>query len=210
MKQNESTIVPVSRSNRADDTNSATHTSSILTDAMAFASSFDRLGMASLRLSLVIILLWIGALKFTKYEAEDIVPLVANSPLMSFFYSHPAPAYMSHMNAEGEVNLEHQKWHESNGTYRFSHGLGVGIILIGLMILAHPIWPRIASAGSFLLIFMSLTTLSFLITTPDSWVPSLGGTEHGFPYLSGVGHAIIKDIMMLAAAIVTMADSAKS
>ena len=27
---------------------------------------------------------------------------------------------------------------------------------------------------------MSLVTLSFLITTPESWVPNLGDSEHGF------------------------------
>jgi Protein of unknown function, DUF417 len=57
------------------------------------AASLDGFGMALLRLGLVIVLVWIGGLKFARYEAEDIVPLVANSPLMSFFYYHPAPEY---------------------------------------------------------------------------------------------------------------------
>ena len=57
---------------------------------------------------------------------------------------------------------------------------------------------------------MSLTTLSFLITTPECWVPSLGGPEHGFPLLSGAGRLVVKDAIMLGAAVVTMADSAKS
>jgi reactive chlorine resistance protein C len=57
---------------------------------------------------------------------------------------------------------------------------------------------------------MSCTTLSFLITTPEAWVPALGDAEHGFPYLSGAGRLIFKDCIMLAAAVVTLADSAKS
>jgi len=31
---------------------------------------------------------------------------------------------------------------------------------------------------------MSLVTLSFLVTTPEAWVPNLGGPEHGFPLLN--------------------------
>jgi uncharacterized membrane protein YkgB len=57
---------------------------------------------------------------------------------------------------------------------------------------------------------MSLVTLSFLVTTPESWVPALGDTEHGFPYLSGRGRLVVKDAIMLGAALVTMADSAKA
>jgi reactive chlorine resistance protein C len=34
------------------------------------------------RYGLAIVLLWIGGMKFTAYEAEGIKPLVANSPLM--------------------------------------------------------------------------------------------------------------------------------
>ena len=63
--------------------------------------------------------------------------------------------------------------------------------------------------GSCLLILMSCTTLSFLITTPEAWVPALGDVNHGFPYLSGSGRLIVKDFIMLAAAVVTLADSAK-
>jgi reactive chlorine resistance protein C len=57
---------------------------------------------------------------------------------------------------------------------------------------------------------MSLTTLSFLVTTPECWVPSLGGPEHGVPLLSGAGRLVVKDAIMLGAAMVTMADSAKA
>jgi uncharacterized membrane protein YkgB len=57
---------------------------------------------------------------------------------------------------------------------------------------------------------MSITTLSLLVTTPEAWVPALGEATHGFPYLSGVGRLIIKDSIMLGAAVTTMADSAKA
>src|SRR5260370_2798986 len=174
------------------------------------ASRLDRVGMGVLRLGLIIVLVWIGGLKFAKYEADGIVPLVSQSPLMSFFYHHPAPEYRQYMNKEGELNAAHRAWHESNGTYAFSRGLGIVIILIGLLIALHPVLPQVATVGSFLLIFMACTTLSFLVTTPEAWVPALGATTHGFPHLSGTGRLIIKDVIMLGAAVVTLADSAKA
>jgi uncharacterized membrane protein YkgB len=40
--------------------------------------------------------------------------------------------------------------------------------------------------------------------------PGLGYTTHGFPYLSGVGRLIIKDTIIVGAAVVTLADSART
>jgi uncharacterized membrane protein YkgB len=57
---------------------------------------------------------------------------------------------------------------------------------------------------------MSLVTLSFLVTTPACWVPPLGDVNHGFPFLSGAGRLVIKDAIMMGAALVVMADSAKA
>ena len=39
-----------------------------------------------LRISIFIVMAWIGGLKAFHYEADGIVPFVANSPLMSFFF----------------------------------------------------------------------------------------------------------------------------
>lgn len=181
----------------------------LLLPVFSAAAKLDRVAMGMLRTALVIVLVWIGGLKFVNYEADSIVPLVANSPLMSFLYHQPAE-YRSHMNKEGELNPQHRAWHGENGTYTFSHGLGVVIVSIGLLIALYPIKPELSALGSFLLILMSCTTLSFLITTPEAWVPALGDAQHGFPYLSGAGRLIVKDCIMLAAAVVTMADSARS
>ena len=176
---------------------------------LSAAARLDRVAMAMLRAALVIVLVWIGGLKFVNYEADSIVPLVANSPIMRFLYKQPAE-YRTHMNKEGELNPQHRAWHQENGTYTFSHGLGTVIIGIGLLIALYPVKPELSALGSILLICMSCTTLSFLITTPEAWVPALGDANHGFPYLSGAGRLIVKDLIMLAAAVVTMTDSAKT
>jgi uncharacterized membrane protein YkgB len=52
--------------------------------------------------------------------------------------------------------------------------------------------------------------LVFLVTTPEAWVPALGDANHGFPYLSSGGRLIVKDFIMLGAAIVTFVDAAKA
>ncbi len=41
-----------------------------------------------LRISIFVVMAWIGGLKAFHYEAEGIVPFVTNSPLMSFFYNN--------------------------------------------------------------------------------------------------------------------------
>ena len=174
------------------------------------AARLDRVGITVTRIGLVVVLVWIGGLKVFAYEDEGIVPFVANSPLMSFFYKAPAGEYRQHMNREGDLVPANREWHQQNGTYLFAYGLGSVIVLYGVLIALHPWLPRVAAVGSFLVFVMSFVTLSFLITTPEAWVPALGSTEHGFPLLSGAGRLVIKDAIMMGAALVTMADSAKA
>jgi uncharacterized membrane protein YkgB len=114
------------------------------------------------------------------------------------------------MNGEGQLVPPNRQWHQENRTYIFSHGLGTVIVLFGILLCLHPWKPELATIGSFLVVGMSLVTLSFLVTTPESWVPALGDIQHGFPYLSGRGRLVIKDAIMAGAALVTMADSAKA
>lgn len=175
---------------------------------LEWAARMDRVGIAVTRLGLIIVLVWIGGLKVARYEADGIVPFVANSPLMSFFYSDPA-GYKERKNPEGALVPANRAWHEKNGTYPFAIGLGSVIVLYGVMLSLHPLFPKVAAAGSFLVFVMSFVTLTFLITTPECWVPNLGDTTHGFPYLSGAGRLVVKDAIMMGAALVTMADSAK-
>ena len=129
-------------------------------------------GVLILRYGLVLVLVWIGLMKFTLYEAKGISSLIANSPFMSWVYD-----FLS--------------------IRSFSIGLGVFEICTAILIgLRH--WSARASAfGSAAAILMFLTTLSFLFSTPG-WEPTLGG----FPALSAsVGQFLIKDVVLLGAAI---------
>jgi reactive chlorine resistance protein C len=141
-------------------------------------SNLQLIGMHVTRYGLVLVLLWIGGMKFTAYEAEGIRPLVANSPLMGWVYN-----LMS--------------------VTAFSSLLGVIEIAIGVLIALRPLWPAGSALGSGLAVGMFLTTLSFLVTTPG-WEPSLGG----FPAVSAMpGQFVLKDIVLLGAALWTAGEA---
>lgn len=165
------------------------------------------------RISIFIVMAWIGGLKAFQYEADGIVPFVANSPVMSFFYTKEAPEYQDFKNPEGKTVTKNIEWHKENLTYAFSYGLGTVILIIGMLTLLGIWCPKTGMIGGLLTFGMSLVTLSFLITTPEVYVPNLGGDfptpQYGFPYLSGAGRLVIKDVIMMAAGLICAADAAK-
>jgi uncharacterized membrane protein YkgB len=165
-----------------------------------------------MRIAIFIVMVWIGGLKAFQYEADGIVPFVANSPLMSFFYNNPKD-YKDHKNKEGEVVKENIEWNTKNGTYSFSYVLGSVIVIIGLVTLSGIFSNHLGLVGGLLTAGMALVTLTFLITTPETWVPNLGGDiptpQYGFPYLSGAGRLVIKDIIMMAGGLIVASDCAK-
>lgn len=173
------------------------------------AASSERLGFNLMRVAILVIFVWIGGLKYFAYEADGIVPFVANSPFMSFFYKYDTPDYKQYMNAEGVYKVENREWHKQNNTYFFSYGLGALIVTIGILVFLGMFSPEIGLVGAILAIIMTLGTLSFLVTTPESWVPNLGDSDFGFPFLSGRGRLVIKDIAILAGGVVLLTDSAK-
>lgn len=173
------------------------------------AASLKGTGIHLIRIAIFIIFVWIGGLKFWNYEAEGIVPFVANSPFMSFFYTKQAPEYKDYKLKEGEFDEVKHEWHEANNTYTFSHGLGIAIMSFGILTLLGIWFPKVGFVGSGLVIIMTFGTLSFLVTTPEVWVPDLGSGEHGFPLLTGAGRLVIKDVCILAGAVVVLADCAQ-
>jgi reactive chlorine resistance protein C len=142
------------------------------------ARQLSSIGLHVARYGLVIVLLWIGGMKFTEYEAEGIKPLVENSPLMSWVY--------------GVTSVR-----------SFSAVLGVIEIALGVLIAVRPLWPIGSAIGSALAVGMFLTTLSFLFTTPG-WEPSLGG----FPALSAMpGQFLLKDIVLLGVSLLSAGEA---
>ena len=177
-----------------------------------------------IRISIFVVMAWIGGLKAFQYEADGIVPFVTNSPFMDFFYNNSGKItlnengekvaeYTLYKNPEGKTIKKNINWHKENGTYLFSYGLGAIICIIGLFVLLGIWFPKLGMIGGLLTVGMSLVTLSFLITTPEVYVPNLGGDfptpQFGFPFLSGAGRLVLKDIIMLAGGLIIASDSAK-
>ena len=168
---------------------------------LTFTSSLRNFGTKFIRVAILVVFVWIGGLKYFHYEADGIVPFVANSPFMSFFYAKEAPEYKNFKNPEGALVPENRAWHEANNTYTFSYGLGALIMSIGILVFLGIFFPKVGLVGDSLAIIMTLGTLSFLVTTPEVWVPNLGSGEFGFPLLSGAGR--------LAGAVVLLSDSSQ-
>jgi uncharacterized membrane protein YkgB len=146
------------------------------------SSRVEAVGRGLARYGLVVVVAWIGLMKFTAYEAEGIRPFVANSPLMSWVY--------------GPLSVR-----------GFSAVLGIVEVAIAILIAARPFWPRACAVGSALAIVMLLTTLSFLLTTPGVWEPSLGG----FPALSAIpGQFLIKDLALLGISLWSLGEAWKA
>ena len=177
--------------------------------------------------AIFIVMAWIGGLKVVQYEADGIVPFVTNSPFFSYMYSKKeivdngkgkmVAEYNLHKNPEGLVVPKNIEWHKQNGTYTVSYLIGAIICTIGTLVLLGIWFPKLGLIGGLLTFGMSIVTLSFLITTPETWVPNLGNpaldiTEspnHGFPYLSGAGRLVIKDIIMSAAGLIVASNAAR-
>ena len=199
---------------------------------LSFLAGSERCFVNYIRVAIFIVMAWIGGLKAFQYEADGIVPFVINSPFMSFFYNNTnktaidekgvtgeankgkeVAEYKLHKNPEGKMVKANIEWHKENGTYIFSYGLGLAIVTIGLLTLLG-IWsPKIGLLGGLLTFGMSIVTLSFLITTPEVYVPNLGGDmptpNFGFPYLSGAGRLVLKDIIMSAGGLIAASDAAR-
>lgn len=130
------------------------------------------LGEHAILFSTALVLGWIGAMKFTAYEAGAIEGLVASSPLVSWLYSV--------LSLQGTSNLI--------GTIEIATAV---TLLIGIRYKSAAIIGALAAIATF------TVTSSFLFTAPG-WEASLGG----FPALSVIpGQFLLKDIVLLAVAI---------
>jgi uncharacterized membrane protein YkgB len=144
-------------------------------------SAITRVGGALARYGLVVVIGWIGLLKFTSYEAQGIEPLVANSPLLSWVY--------------GVFSVT-----------TFSTLLGVVEVSTAVLLAVKPWWPRISVVGSVMAVGLFLATTSFLVTTPGVGEDAAGG----FPLLSMTGQFLVKDVALLGIAVWTLADALRA
>jgi len=135
-------------------------------------------GAFSLRYGLVIILLWIGLLKFTAYEAEGVYPLAQHSPLFSWM--------LSFLNQRSFSNL-----------------IGIIEVSAGILIALRPLSAKLSAIGSLFGVVTFLVTLSFLLSTPGILQQGMS-----FPFISGMpGQFLIKDLVLLGASVWTAGEA---
>ena len=144
-------------------------------------STIDAIASILGRYGLVVVIGWIGALKFANFEAHQIQPLVAHSPFMSWLY-HIFPVHT------------------------FSALLGVLELTAAVLLAIKPLSPKLSIVGSLLAILLFISTVSFLFTTPGVSEPAGGG----FPALSLLGEFLLKDIPLLGLSFWTLADSIRA
>jgi uncharacterized membrane protein YkgB len=141
--------------------------------------NFQAVGGVVIRYGLVVVIGWIGLMKFTRVEAEAIWPLVQHSPLMGWAST-------------------------ALGVRPFSNLVGVVEVTIASLIALRPVAARASALGSALAVGMFATTLSFLLTTPGVWEASLGS----FPAITVLpGQFLLKDVVLLGAALWTLGES---
>jgi uncharacterized membrane protein YkgB len=141
----------------------------------------DGIAAALSRYGLVVVIGWIGALKFMDFEAHQIAPLVAHSPFMGWLYDFLPE-------------------------YTFSALLGVLEVGAAILLAIKPIAPKLSIVGSVVAIVLFVSTISFLFTTPGVGEPSGGG----FPALSLTGEFLLKDIPLLGLSFWTLGDAIRA
>ena len=145
----------------------------ILSVKIAEKSSGSRSSLVLLRWALVVIFLWFGGMKFSRYEANAIAPFIDHSPLMSWL-------------------------HISFGVQGASYVIGA-IELATAVALIVGAFNRFASAlGGAMSCLTYVITLSFFLTTPGVAEQA----ARGFPAISApIGQFLLKDLVLLAASL---------
>ena len=118
-------------------------------------------------IGMVVMLLWAGAYKLTAPGAEGIVPLVSNSPLIS--------------------------WHfKLFGPYIGSDIIGITEIIAAVLIITGYFKPKAGVVGGLITTLMFFLTSTMVVTTPGSTI-----SVHGIRYMSFLGLFLFKDVISL-------------
>jgi uncharacterized membrane protein YkgB len=125
-------------------------------------------------IGMVIMLLWAGSYKMTVPGAEGIVPLVSNSPLIS--------------------------WHfKLFGPYLGSDLIGLTEWAAAILISIGYVQPKAGIIGGLIAAVMFMTTSSMLITTPGAII-AVPGISY-MKYMSFLGLFLFKDIISLGVSL---------
>ena len=118
-------------------------------------------------IGMIVMLLWAGSYKMTALGAEGIIPLVSNSPLIS--------------------------WHfKLLGPYVGSDLIGLTEIIAALLIITGYFKPKAGIVGGLIASVMFFITSTMVITTPGAII-----SVKGMSYMSFTGLFLFKDVISL-------------
>src|SRR5262245_53237279 len=125
-----------------------------------------------LRGSMVIIFFLFGYQKWWDYDAQTVIPVISNGPLISWMY----PVF----------GIRGASWFLGISEWLFG-----GLIFIGF-------WNKtvgaLGAAGSCLTFLMTITIIPYM---PDGWAASAGG----FPAMTGNVPFLMKDVVLFAVSV---------
>lgn len=127
-----------------------------------------------LSIGMIVMLLWAGSYKMTAPGAEGIIPLVSNSPLISW----------------------HFKWF---GPYIGSDIIGLTEITAATLIIVGYVKPKAGIAGGMITTLMFFITSTMVITTPGAII-AVHGIRY-MRYMSFLGLFLYKDVISLGASL---------
>lgn len=142
------------------------------------AKTFIALGQFLLRYGLAIAFIWLGLMKLKNSEADYLKDVLSNSSVFSWMLKYIT-------------------------SYAFSQMVAYLQMLIGLMIALKPVARKVSFVGGIIAVVVLLLSVTTLFTSSYVWL-----SPYGFPELSKLGQSILKDVVLLGAAMWCAGDSA--
>jgi uncharacterized membrane protein YkgB len=122
-------------------------------------------------IGMIVMLSWAGSYKMTVPGADGIVPLVNNSPLIS--------------------------WHfKLFGVYYGSDLIGLTEVIAAILIITGMFKPQVGVIGGAIAVVMFFITSTMLITTPGALT-----NVNGINYMSFLGLFLFKDVLNMGASL---------
>lgn len=135
----------------------------------------DRICNEFLRWSLILIFLFFGYSKWFEYEAQALIPIISNSPILGWM-------------------------HTVFGISGASYALGIAEWGIAALLIAGAQWNFLAKLGALGSVLTFATTVTLIFSTPGAWEASAGG----FPAMGEATSFLLKDVVLLAASLMLL------
>ncbi|WP_439183118.1 DUF417 family protein [Carboxylicivirga taeanensis] len=142
------------------------------------AKTFKALAQFIFRYGLAVVFIWLGLMKLKNSEANYLRDVLSNSSLFSWMLKYIT-------------------------AYAFTQVVAYLQILIGVMLALKPVARKLSLVGGVLATVILFLSVTMLFTSGYVWL-----APYGFPELSKLGQSILKDVVLLGAAMWCVGDSA--